>query len=171
MMRIARLITTVLLIVTATIGCASGPRGTESPLTPPTKVELYRIEGINMAPSLHVGDYVAVDRSAYANHRPERGDIVMYGRAENQLDIQRVIGLPGESIEVRAGKVWINGAALDEPYLMNPIRYDLPARSIEADHYFVLGDNRNNSQDSHSFGAIPIGDIVGRAVPIDSNQK
>ena len=124
-----------------------------------------------MLPTLQEGDYVGIDRSAYLNHTPERGDLIVF-KKENQPDLlKRVIGLPGETIEVRDGQVLINGTLIDEPYVEREPNYDMEPVAIEADHVFVLGDNRPNSSDSHVWGTVPISDIIGQAISIRSNAK
>ena len=123
----------------------------------------FRIEQVSMEPNLHEGEYVIVDKVSYLFHAPERGDIVVLRRPGQPDLIKRVIGLSGETIEVRGGQAYIDGQPLMEPYLPQPINQDTPPQTVPAGRYFVMGDNRNNSQDSRSFGTIPFGDIVGRA--------
>jgi signal peptidase I len=107
---------------------------------------------------------VLIDKISYLLHSPERGDVIVFVPPNNERDyIKRVIGLPGDTVEIREGRVYVNGVALDEPYLKNLINSDMPARTVEEGHYFVMGDNRNNSSDSRSFGAITPQSIVGRA--------
>src|SRR5512141_3197289 len=119
-----------------------------------------------MEPNLHDGEYVIIDRVSYALHPPERGDVIVFvpPTTTNDKDyIKRVMGLPGDTVEVRDGQVIVNGAVLDEPYLNAPTNYVMESQVIEAGHYFVLGDNRNNSSDSHSWGTIKSSAIIGRA--------
>jgi signal peptidase I len=123
----------------------------------------FRIEQVSMEPNLHEGEYVIVDKVSYLFHAPERGDIVVLRRLGQPDLIKRLIGLPGETIEARGGQVYIDGQPLTEPYLPQSINQDTPPQTVPVDRYFVMGDNRNNSQDSRSFGTIPFGDIVGRA--------
>ena len=124
----------------------------------------FRIEGQSMEPNLHDGEYVLIDKISYLLHPPERGDVVVFTPPNNERDyIKRVIGLPGDTVEVRGGQVYVNGVMLDEPYLQQAILRDEPARIVEEGRYFVLGDNRNNSSDSRSFGTITPQSIVGRA--------
>jgi signal peptidase I len=128
-----------------------------------TAVGRFRIEGPSMQPNLHEGEYAIVDKISYQLHPPERGDIIVFERQGQPDLIKRVIGLPGETIEIRDGQVLINGLPLPEPYLTSPMVGSMPPQTIEADHYFVMGDNRNNSSDSRSFGTVTAQVIVGRA--------
>jgi signal peptidase I len=123
----------------------------------------FRIEGQSMEPNLHDGEYVLIDKVSYALHPPERGDVIVFVRPGEKDYIKRVIGLPGDTVEVRGGQVIVNGIVLDEPYLNQPMNTNVTARQVEPGHYFVMGDNRNNSSDSRSFGPIPANSIVGRA--------
>lgn len=123
----------------------------------------FQIQQVSMLPTLHEGERVIVDKISYGLHPPERGDIIVFS-GHGALDlIKRVIGLPGETIEIHDSQVFINGQALIEPYLTQPTGGDMPAQQIAPDHYFVMGDNRSNSQDSRSFGPIQSSAIVGRA--------
>lgn len=123
----------------------------------------FRIESVSMLPNLVEGEYVIVDKVAYTLRPPERGDIVVIDKANSPDLIKRVIGLPGETIEVHNGQTFINGVALTEPYVVHSPNYDLAPTTVEPGRYYVLGDNRGNSSDSHVFGSIPKDDIVGRA--------
>ncbi len=124
----------------------------------------FRIEGSSMEPNLHDGEYVIIDRVSYVLHPPERGDIIVFTPPTGDRDyIKRVIGLAGDTVVVSNGQVLVNGTALDEPYLNTTTNYALGPQTIEPGHYFVLGDNRNNSSDSHAFGTIVTSAIVGRA--------
>lgn len=123
----------------------------------------FRIEGQSMEPNLHDNEYVLIDKISYLLHPPERGDVVVLLRPGERDYIKRIIGLPGDTVEVRGGQVVVNGVVLEEPYINQAIRVDIPARQVEAERYFVMGDNRNNSSDSRSFGTVAAKDIVGRA--------
>jgi signal peptidase I len=124
----------------------------------------FRIEGDSMEPNLHNGEYVLIDKISYVLHPPERGDVVVFTPPNNERDyIKRVIGLPGDTVEVKSGQVYVNSVVLDEPYLKNLIHADMPASVVEEGRYFVMGDNRNNSSDSRAFGTITPQSIVGRA--------
>lgn len=124
----------------------------------------YQVRGSSMEPSLHNGQYVIVSKLSYRMGEPQRGDVVVFLPPNGAEDdyIKRIIGLPGEHVEIRDGAVWIDGYRLDEPYIAVPIPYS-GSWVVGADEYFVLGDNRPNSSDSHSWGMLPAENIVGRA--------
>jgi signal peptidase I len=173
--------------------------------------QAFRIPSASMEPQLQVGDRVVVSRLAYDLHEPRRGDVVVFDcppatgcddRADDVLPvrmiktvaealllrqpeveefIKRVIGLPGETVEVRAKKVHINGSPLDEPYAhyLQPggpshfaettsadLRENYGPVLVPPDQYFVMGDNRDNSQDSRYWGFLPRGYIKGKALMI-----
>ena len=124
-----------------------------------------RVEGYSMEPTLFGEQRLVIEKLSYRFHEPERGDIVVlrvpgYGR---DMLIKRVIGLPGDTIQLQDGQVFLNGQVLDEPYIRTPARGGHAEITIPESKVFVMGDNRNNSNDSRSFGAIPLEDIVGRA--------
>jgi len=124
----------------------------------------FQVRGSSMEPSLHDGQYLIVSRLSYWLGEPQRGDIVVFeppnGASEDY--IKRIVGLPGEQIEVRDGAVWVNGLRLDEPFVTSRVSYS-GSWQLGPDEYFVLGDNRANSSDSHSWGPLPRENIVGKA--------
>jgi signal peptidase I len=124
-----------------------------------------RVEGISMEPSLHEGQFVVVNRLAYRWQDPVRGDIIVFNFPLNprRRFIKRVIGLPGETVRVENGEVFVNGLVLEEPYIAADPRYS-GEWQLDGDDVFVLGDNRNNSSDSQNWGALPLNDIIGKAV-------
>ncbi len=123
----------------------------------------FKIDGSSMEPNLHNDEYVIVDKVTYLFGKPQRGDVVVFYLEGQPKDyIKRVIGLPGETIEVSNGTVYVDGRPLDEPYL-TPSSVTYPQRQLGEDEYFVLGDNRGNSSDSRSFGPIRLSNVVGRA--------
>lgn len=155
-------------------------------------VQNFRVEGSSMESNLHTGQYIIVNRLeyfhidlnaprrllpgnqdlpvrlAYLFHMPRRGDIVVfeYPRDTSRDFIKRVIGLPGETVEIRQNQVWINGVPLSEPYLSEAARNqmgNMPPLVVPMDAVFVMGDNRGNSSDSRSWGPLPLNKIVGRA--------
>ncbi len=124
-----------------------------------------RIESISMLPTLEAGDFVIVNKAAFWLGNPERGDIVIFHYPpdpKREPYIKRIIGLPGDMVEVSAGRVLVNSHPLSEPYISADPAYEgkwqVPAESL-----FVLGDNRNSSSDSHQWGMVPIDNVIGKA--------
>lgn len=155
--------------------------------------QAFFIPSESMVHTLEVGDRVLVSRMSYKLHEPRRGDVVVFTspfETEGSGDdrslpsrvvrtvlesvglrqpstedfIKRVIALPGETVEGKDGKIRINGRELVEPYLADDPIGDFPAKTIPADHVWVMGDNRNRSSDSRVFGPIKESKIVGRAI-------
>lgn len=133
-----------------------------------------RVDGQSMQPTFQEGDYVVVNRLAYRFGEIDRGDVVVFPYPlDPQRDlIKRVIGLPGDRVWIANGIVYVNGTPLQEPYLAETPSGDLQERVIPEGFVFLLGDNRNDSSDSRSWGPLPVGQIIGRAVfrywPIDA---
>ena len=127
----------------------------------------YVVEGPSMAPNFESDQGIIVDRLVYLLSEPGRGDVVIFHNPENpQVDfIKRVIGLPGETVRIFIGRVYINGMLLDEPYIQEFCQNQRcdGTWQLGKDQYFVLGDNREHSYDGHSFGPIPRQLIVGQA--------
>jgi len=127
-----------------------------------------RVYGQSMEPNLHTDQRLVVEKISY-NHwwpvrGPQRGDVVVFRvNPDSDLLIKRVIGLPGDRVEVRGGQVFINGQALDEPYLTRPTIGDYGPIDVPPLHIFVLGDNRGFSNDSRSFGPLLLDSVIGRA--------
>jgi signal peptidase I len=133
----------------------------------------FYIPSESMVPTLEKGDRVLVNKLSYKLHDVNRGDVVVFERPPNEPDngikdlIKRVVGLPGETVEVRNCKVLINGNQLDEPYVKQWTRTcTFPAKTVGDNEVFVMGDNRDDSQDSRFFGPISQDLIVGRAFVI-----
>ena len=128
-------------------------------------VQNFRVEGLSMVPTLHNNQYLIVNKLSYRFAEPQRGDIVVFRFPHDPRRdfIKRIIALPGEAVEVRDGRVFINEQLLDEPYVRAPPRYSYPRRIVPDGEYFVLGDNRNNSSDSHSWGSLPQEYVIGKA--------
>ncbi|MCS7221402.1 MAG: signal peptidase I [Anaerolineae bacterium] len=124
-----------------------------------------RVYGQSMEPNLHTDQRLVVEKLSYRFHAPRRGDIVVIRlpNQSNELLIKRVIGLPGETVEIRQGVVYINGKPLDEPYVTYRSHETLAPRVIPPLSVFVLGDNRSASNDSRVFGPVHRDNIVGRA--------
>jgi signal peptidase I len=126
-----------------------------------------RVDGDSMVPTLISGEYVVVNRMSYRLGNPHRGDIIVFHFPRNPAEeyIKRIIGLPGDMIEVMNGTVYINGQPLDESYLDVKVNYT-GKWEVPQGHLFVLGDNRNNSSDSHDWGTVPMNYVVGKAVMV-----
>jgi signal peptidase I len=124
-----------------------------------------RVDGASMEPTLVSGEYVMVSKLSYRIGTPQRGDIIVFHfpRDPKEEYIKRVIGLPGDEVEVRQGSVYVNGQLLEESYLRVTTNYN-GAWVIPANQLFVLGDNRNNSSDSHDWGTVPMDYVVGKAI-------
>ena len=153
-------------------------------------VKNFRVEGSSMEPTLHDGEFLLVDKAVYWSvgsavvqrvapngvgqeiggrqfifHPPQRGDIIVFRFPDDPSRdfIKRVIGVPGDTVAVKDGTVYVNGRPMQEPYIMQPPQYTMPAERVPDGEYFVLGDNRNNSSDSHVWGLVPYGNIIGQA--------
>ncbi len=130
-------------------------------------VTRFRVEGDSMFPTLHSGEYVLVDRIGYRLADLHRGDVIVfqYPYGPERDFIKRVIGLPGDVVAIEAGVVHVNGVALDEPYVPVPPTYTTRTL-LGPNQLYVLGDNRNNSADSHNWGALDRSYLVGRAIVV-----
>ncbi len=124
----------------------------------------FRIEGYSMLPTLEEGEYVIIDKLSYYLDEPDRGDIIVlhFPNDRSRDFIKRVVGVPGDHIEIGDGKVTVNGVVLEEPYINAEPSYS-GTWDVPEENYFVLGDNRNNSSDSHNWSFLPRNDIVGKA--------
>jgi signal peptidase I len=124
-----------------------------------------RAEGISMLPTYQSGSLNLVNRLAYLNHQPSRGDIVAIKLAgPHVLYVKRIIGLPGERISLTEGQVYVNGAPLIETYVRNRKPWDVPEVTLTSREYFVIGDNRGMRAADHDFGRVDVSRIVGRIV-------
>jgi signal peptidase I len=149
----------------------------------------FRVEGSSMDPVLHNGQYLIVNKAIYTRvnlktisrflpfidpgdnpdrylfRAPQRGDVVVFRFPgnPNRDFIKRIIGEPGDTVEIKNGTVYIDGGALDEPYITSKPTYTYGPAEVPPKQYFVLGDNRNNSYDSHVWGFLPEENIIGQA--------
>ncbi len=128
--------------------------------------QAFQVEQYSMEPTLLPHDRVLVSKILYRLHDPARGDVIVlrYPRNQERNYIKRVIGLSGETIQVKDGKVYVNGQPIHEMYLNGTIAGEYGPFKVPADSVFVMGDNRNNSEDSRSFGPLKKSLVVGRAV-------
>jgi signal peptidase I len=126
-----------------------------------------RVDGYSMTPTLQNGEYILVNKLAYKTGDPRRGDIVVFVYPANPQEdlIKRVIGLPGERVAIHNGIVSIDGVQITEPYIAAAPLYD-GEWVVSEGQLFVLGDNRNESKDSHQWGLLPFENLVGKAVLI-----
>jgi len=134
-------------------------------------IRTFYCPSTSMSPTLLVGDCFVVDAGYYKSHVPARGELVVidppeYADAEGKVFIKRVIAVGGESIQIKDGKVFVNDSLLEEPYILEPIKYDMDETRVSEGAVFVLGDNRNNSDDSHIWGALDIDRVKGKALYI-----
>lgn len=125
----------------------------------------------SMLPTLQINDRLIIDKLSYEFQDPKRGDIVVFSptdelKRQNFKDafIKRVIGLPGDKVEVKNGQVYVNDQPIREKYIEDKPNYSYGPVMVPTDQYLVLGDNRNNSYDSHYWGFVPRHNIIGRAV-------
>lgn len=151
-------------------------------------VQNFRVEGASMDPTLHTGQYLLINKVVYARADgtllesfipdrtpadtpnyifggPARGDVIVFlspGQTDKDF-IKRVIALPGETVRIVNGQVFVNGKPLDEPYITHKATYDLEAKVVPPGQYFVLGDNRPNSSDSHLGWFVPANNLIGKA--------
>lgn len=127
-------------------------------------VQPFYVEGASMEPNFYDKEYLIIDELSYRFHEPARGEVVVFRNPGNnkQYYIKRVIGLPGETVEIINGKVSINDKELNETYIDNLSEQSFSKLTLGQDEYFVLGDNRPVSRDSRVFQALPKKLIIGR---------
>jgi len=128
-------------------------------------IQNYRIEGQSMEPNFHDGEYLIVNKLAYRLGDYERGDVIVfhYPNDPSKDYIKRIIGLPGDTVEIRGGQLYVNNVQIDEPYPHRPNVRDEPPAVVEADHLYVMGDNRPASSDTRSWGQLDESFVVGQA--------
>ncbi len=131
-------------------------------------VQSFVIDGHSMNPNFSNGQRLLVNKVVYKFHEPQRGDVIILEPPPpydpNTIPfIKRIIALPGETVEVKNGEVYVNGLKLYEPYIKEPPAYTFNQKKIPENEYFVLGDNRNNANDSHAGWTLPRQNIIGKA--------
>jgi len=137
-------------------------------------VQPYRIAGSSMEPNFSENQFLLVNKLAYLFAEPARGDVIVFHHPDGSgLDIiKRVIGVPGNTIEVRQGQLFVNNLPTSEPYSVLPATYDVPPILVGTGMLYVLGDNRADSADSHTWGLLSQTHLVGQAwlslLPLDS---
>lgn len=130
-----------------------------------------------MLPTLQINDRLIINKWDYHFQSPQRKDILVFSVTDTikteypkikstDVFLQRLVGLPGETVEVKQGKVFINDQPLQEDYILEPIEYQFDSTTVPPNSYFVLGDSRNNSFDSHIWGFLPKANIIGKAAKI-----
>ncbi|MCS6826899.1 MAG: signal peptidase I [Caldilinea sp.] len=119
--------------------------------------------GQSMEPNLHPHQRLIVDKISYRLHPPRRNDIVVIDLPHiDELLVKRIVALPGETVEIRQGVIYVNGEALAEPFPHDMTPFDMAPITLGPLSYFVLGDNRSNSNDSRAFGPVTLDRILGR---------
>ncbi len=128
-------------------------------------IQTYEVYQTSMEPNFFEGQRVLVNKAVYWFGGPQRGDVIILkapGGTEEDY-IKRVIGLPGDTVEVLSGQLYINDVAIEEPYVINSFTYSVQKFTIPEGNYFVLGDNRDVSNDSHNGWLLPEADVIGKA--------
>jgi signal peptidase I len=124
-----------------------------------------RVSGISMEPAYPNGAFNFINRTAYWWTEPKRGDVVGYAfTGEHTMLLKRVIALPGETIQLRGGRVFIDGEPLDEPYVVHRMRWNTKPVVLKEDEYYLIGDNRGMPQENHTFGKGTRRKIIGKAL-------
>lgn len=133
--------------------------------------EARYIPSASMQPTLQINDRLIIEKISYHFQKPERGDVVVFEPTDVLIQqnfkdafIKRIIGLPGDRVEVHGGIVYVNGEALKENYIQDKPDYEYGPVVVPDGQYLVLGDNRNNSYDSHFWGFVPKDKLIGHAV-------
>ena len=154
-----------------------------------SSIQNYRVEGSSMEPVLVSDQYLLVNKMVYYRfdkarltrylpfvdagpgevtylfHPPQMGEVIVfrYPKDVSRNFVKRIIGMPGDTVEIRRGKVYVNGTPQEEPYVLEPSRSTMNSVTLGPEEYFVMGDNRLHSSDSREWGPVPLENIVGRA--------
>lgn len=155
-MRKIATISLCILITVLIVGCQGSNKGSTQKMP---------FGGESMAPTIANGEKITVDTTTYVSAQPQRGDIIVFKDKSGAVMVKRVVGLPGEQIEIKDKKVYVDGKEIKEEYLneqnstesRGALLWEVPDKSV-----FVLGDNRAHSKDSRDFGSIPYDRIVGK---------
>jgi signal peptidase I len=125
-----------------------------------------QVSGLSMAPHIASGEFVLINTMAYRFGTPSRGDIIAFRHdsPSPEIFIKRIIGLPGDRVEIDDGRLTVNDRRLDEPYVRYPDHRSFPAVTVPSGNLYVLGDNRADSDDSRFWGFVPQGQVLGKAV-------
>jgi signal peptidase I len=128
-------------------------------------IQTYEVFMTSMEPNFHEGQRVVVNKAVYIFGEPQRGDVIIFKAPDgsNEDFIKRVIGLPGDTVEIKDRAVYVNSVKLSEPYVAEEPNYTMAPKKVPKDKYFVLGDNRNRSNDSHQGWYVDHDDIRGKA--------
>lgn len=128
-------------------------------------IQTYEVFQTSMEPNFYQGERVVVLKSAYWFGDPQRGDVIICNAPDNSGEewIKRIIGLPGDKVRIEEGVVYVNGLALDEPYVQRTFNYSMSETTVPNGFYFFLGDNRNVSNDSHRGWWLPRQYVIGKA--------
>jgi len=152
-------------------------------------VQNFKVDGRSMEPTLETGQYLLINKAAYWRidpngigriarmfgvtdnspkflfGGPQRGDVIVfrYPMDPSRDFVKRIIAVPGDYIEIKDGRVYVNDTPILEDYILNQPNYFVERQKVPPDNYFVLGDNRENSHDSHVWGNVPFGNIIGKA--------
>ena len=129
-------------------------------------MRLPEVSGLSMEPHIQSGEFVLINTFAYRLGRPKRGDIVAFRHEgdDREVFIKRVVGVPGDRIRIDRGRLYANGAPLDERYVKDPDDRSFAEVVVPASSVYVLGDNRANSEDSRFFGPVNDDRLIGRAI-------
>lgn len=131
-------------------------------------VQSFRVDGPSMEPGLHTDEFVLVNQVAYLFSAPRRGDVIVfhYPLDTSKDFIKRIIGVPGDTVQTTSSEVIVDGQVIHEPYISQPFNFVSQTWKLGPNQYFVMGDNRDNSLDSRTWGPLDRSYIVGKAVAI-----
>jgi signal peptidase I len=142
----------------------------------PFMVQAFYIPSESMTPTLVENDRILVSKLSYRLGKPGRHEIVVFrapkeavgepSDGEEKDFVKRIVGLPGDTVEIHDGKTFVNGKAEPAPFCSEPVNYDMPPTVVPDGRYFVMGDNRNHSNDSHRWGTLEQDRVIGRAVMV-----